>query len=78
MEYDYWRMRGWNLVMAQPQQQQDDFKTVEEIVESLDDLFEILEEILIEENDFFVEELPVIEDDEESSDDAYDRAMKGI
>lgn len=87
MKYDYWKMRGWTLVkndtMRQPPAKTDDddnFTSVDDVVKSIDDIFEILQEQLAEGNPFIIEiDLEEKnEDKEESKDDAYDRAMKGL
>ena len=57
-----------------------DFKTVDEVVQSIDDLFDMVSDILGE-DDFFLDddiECATSEEPEESPDDAYDRAMKGV
>lgn len=78
MKYDYWKMRGWTLVQTDtPEDNSEDFGSVEELVKSIDDIFDILQETLGD-NDTFVIEISTEEDDKESKDDAYDRAMKGV
>ena len=78
MKYDYWKMRGWKKVtMHQPIDDDDDLKTVDEVVETLDDLYNILNKTLGKDNDVFVEEI-TITDVEETAEEAYDRAMKGV
>jgi len=84
MKYDYWKMRGWTLVQTDDADEdlkavEDNFGSVEEIVKSIDDIFEILQETLGD-DDAFVIEIGIIEDDDkkDSKDDAYDRAMKGM
>lgn len=82
MKYDYWKMRGWTVVHTQPPQQQDDddddnFTNVDEVVKSLDDLFDIIKDSLGEDADVFIEEITAT-DVEETAEDAYDRAMKGV
>ena len=79
MKYDYWKMRGWTMVKTDDDDD-DDFDTVDDIVKSIDDIFDILQEGLCEGNPFVIE-IDILEETEEkkeSTDDAYDRAMKGL
>ena len=86
MYVDYWKMRGWTVIKADDD---DEPATVDDVVRTIDDLFEIITDILGE-DDFFIEDLSdpfdgmhpskrgPTEDEVEDLSDAYDRAMKGI
>lgn len=87
MYIDYWKMRGWTVVKADADD--DELEDMDDVVRTIDDLFEIISDILGDE-DFFIEVVGdpfdtvhpskkgPSEKDAEDPNDAYDRAMKGI
>ena len=58
MKIDYWKMRGWNVILK-TSEPDEDFENVEEVVRTIDDLFEIISDILGE-DDFFIEDIGLL------------------